>query len=268
MTFLNQITVLILTCNEEANIGRTLEAVKWAKRILVIDSGSNDATLAIINRYPQAHVVTRTFDSFAAQCNFGLSQISTPWVLSLDADYEVSEPLAREIKMLSPREGLSGYRASFIYRIYGRSLRTTLYPPRTVLYLKDRAKYRDEGHGHRVVVEGEVWPLNAPIYHDDRKPLSCWLASQQKYAKLEADHLLSGPLAELRQTDRIRLMGWPAPILVFCYTLIVKRCILDGWPGWFYALQRTLAETIIALEIVDRRLRRTEATDPLPPRIP
>ena len=50
-------------------------------------------------------------------------------------------------------------------------------------------------------------------------------------------------------------MGWPAPILVFLYTLVWKRCILDGWAGWLYVLQRTLAEVMLALEIVDRRLR-------------
>jgi hypothetical protein len=50
-------------------------------------------------------------------------------------------------------------------------------------------------------------------------------------------------------------MGWPAPILVFFYTLLWKRCVLDGWPGWLYVLQRTFAETIISIEVVDRRLR-------------
>ena len=57
-------------------------------------------------------------------------------------------------------------------------------------------------------------------------------------------------------TDRIRLLGWPAPLLVFLYTLIGQRCILDGWPGWLYVLQRMLAETLIAVEIVDRLIRK------------
>jgi hypothetical protein len=50
-------------------------------------------------------------------------------------------------------------------------------------------------------------------------------------------------------------MGWPAPILVFFYTLIVKRCALDGWAGWLYVLQRTFAEVALAMEIVDRHVR-------------
>jgi hypothetical protein len=50
-------------------------------------------------------------------------------------------------------------------------------------------------------------------------------------------------------------MGWPAPIAVLLYVLFVKRCVLDGWPGWYYALQRLFAETLLALEIIDRRFR-------------
>jgi hypothetical protein len=54
-------------------------------------------------------------------------------------------------------------------------------------------------------------------------------------------------------------MGWPAPILVFFYTLLFKGCLFDGWAGWYYVLQRTLAEIMIALEVVERRLRRAPA---------
>lgn len=256
MSSLDQITVLILTLDEEANIARALESVKWARRILVIDSGSSDGTLEIVDRYPQAVVETRRFDSFAGQCNFGLSRISTEWVLSLDADYELSPELAEEIRRLPISEEVSGYSAAFVYRVYGKALRSTLYPPRTVLYRRDRAQYRDIGHGHRVTIEGQIRRLNAPIFHDDRKPLSRFLSSQRTYARLEADYLLSSPEGALGRSGRIRRMGWPAPALVFLYTLFVKRCIFDGWPGWTYTLQRTLAEILIALEILDRRLCR------------
>ena len=254
MCFPDQVTVMIIAYNEEANIARTLQALSWARHILVVDSGSTDSTLAIVRTFPQARVVTREFDSFANQCNFGLTKIDTTWVLSLDADYEISRQLSDEITSLSPREGEFAFRASFIYRVYGHSLRSTLYPSRTVLYRKDKATYRDEGHGHRVIVDGKIVDLKGPIYHDDRKPLSRWLESQQRYAKSEADHLMTAGKCQLGRKDRIRRLGWPAPLLVFAYTLLVKGCILDGWPGWMYVLQRTLAETMIAIEIVDRRL--------------
>jgi glycosyltransferase involved in cell wall biosynthesis len=128
-TFTNQVTAMIITYNEEANIERTLQALSWVKDILVIDSGSTDATLSLIGTHPQARVAHRPFDTFANQCNFGLTQVRTRWVLSLDADYELSETLSREIQTLSPEGSPRAYQASFIYRIYGRPLRATLYPP-------------------------------------------------------------------------------------------------------------------------------------------
>ena len=84
---LAEITPLILTWNEEANIGRTLEGLTWAARIVVVDSGSTDGTAALVARHPNAELVYREFDNHAAQWNFGLDQVDTPWVLALDADY-------------------------------------------------------------------------------------------------------------------------------------------------------------------------------------
>ena len=256
---LDQITPLIITANEAANIARTLDKLTWAKRIVVIDSGSTDETLEIVARYAQVEVVQHPFKDFASQCNFGLTQVASPWVLSLDADYELSDALVAELGSLAPDDHIAGFRARFVYRIRGRPLRGTLYPPRPVLYRTDRARYRNEGHGHRAAIDGEVVPLKGVIYHDDRKPLARWYATQRRYACREADHLLSASPDSLTRADKIRLMVWPAPVGVFLYALLVKGCILDGWAGWYYALQRAVAEALIALEIVDRRLRSTES---------
>ena len=78
-------------------------------------------------------------------------------------------------------------------------------------------------------------------------------------AHVEADHLLALPVSECGRSDRIRLLAWPAPLLVFIYTLIVKGCVLDGRAGWSYVLQRVLAEAMLALELTDRRLRGKES---------
>jgi glycosyltransferase involved in cell wall biosynthesis len=251
---LEEITPLVITYNEAVNIRRTLEKLVWARRIIVVDSGSTDETIDILRTYSQVEVLHHPFTDFARQCNFGISQVITPWVLSLDADYELSDQLVTELRSLAPAAATAGYRAKFIYRIYGRPLRATLYPPRTVLYRKEGAIYHNEGHGHRIAVSGAILPLAAPIFHDDRKSLAHWLVSQQRYARQEAEYLLSSDRATLGRTGRIRLAAWPAPLAVFVYTLLFKGCLLDGWPGWFYVLQRVLAETIIALEIIDRRL--------------
>ena len=252
---IEDITPVVITYNEAANIARTLERLVWARRIVVVDSGSTDETLEMVRSYPQTQLIHRPFDDFASQCNFGIAQVATAWVLSLDADYELSDALVTELKTLQPASATSGYQARFVYRIYGHALRGTLYPPRTVLYKKAKASYRNEGHGHRVTVVGEVVPLSGVIFHDDRKPLARWFASQQQYARQEAEHLLASSRNSLSRTDRIRLAAWPAPVAVFIYTLIFKGCLLDGWPGWYYALQRLFAESLIALEIIDRRLR-------------
>src|SRR2546428_5645948 len=99
-SLLDEITVLILTYNEAPNIRRTLERLRWAHRIVVVDSYSTDETVEIAKGFPNVDLVQRRFDSFARQCNFGLEQIRSRWVLSLDADYVLSDELLKEIGTL------------------------------------------------------------------------------------------------------------------------------------------------------------------------
>jgi len=261
MSLIDKITVLILTLNEGENIARTLFGVRWAKRIVVVDSGSCDGTIEIVRSYPQAELVTRPFDTHQAQWNFGLDVCgeSSKWILALDADYVLDDVFLDELNALNPDNNVGGYNASFRYFVYGRALRATLYPEVTVLYRHEGARYVQRGHTQRLIIRGIIEDLKSRIYHDDRKPLSRWFAAQCSYAKLEADYLLGTDPADLRRTDRIRLMGWPAPLLVFFYTLVIKRCVLDGWPGWFYVLQRTLSELMISLELAYKRIRPSQS---------
>lgn len=262
-SFLDQVAVLILTMNEAPNLRRTLAALGRFKEIVVLDSGSTDATPEIVRQFDNARLVTRRFDQHAMQWNYGLRGcgIERPWVLCLDADYVVSDALVAEIAALSPTLASNGCRISFRYCVHGRALSGTLYPAHVALFRRDRAEFVQQGHTQRVVVDGLVSDLRATIDHDDRKPLSGWFASQQRYAKLEVDHLLGVPSTALRRVDRVRLTGCLAPPVVFVYTLLVKGCILDGWPGWCYVLQRTVAECMIALELVDRRLRKVNESE-------
>ena len=255
---LDQITPLILTFNEAPNLGRALEQLRWAERIVVVDSFSTDETLEIVKRFPQAEVVARKFDSFAGQCNFGLQQVRTPWVLSLDADYILTEELIAEMQALAAAGAADGYSARFKYSVYGHNLRASLYPPRTVLYRRDRARYEDDGHGHRVQIAGPVQALAAFILHDDRKPLARWLWAQDKYATLEVQKLLAAAAGTLPVQDRLRKMIWPAPFVVFFYTLLVKGMIFEGWPGWYYVLQRTVAELVLSLRLVEEKFKKKD----------
>jgi hypothetical protein len=278
LEFMQEVTALILTFNEAPNIERTLRQLNWLNAILIVDSGSTDETLEFARAaHPNVKVVTRPFDSFASQCNFGLSQIETEWVLSLDADYVLTPELVEEIAKLEPRSNVSGYSAQFRYCINRRPLRSTVYPPRTVLYRRRAAKYHDEGHGHRVTVDGKVEKLSGKIDHDDRKPFGRWLSEQKRYAGIEAKHLLEmrhEPRAtsneqqaalsveqraptkgELSFQDRLRLKVVLAPPAMFFYLLFVRGLILDGWPGWVYVGQRAIAELLLSYRLLIEKLR-------------
>ncbi len=178
---------------------------------------------------------------------------TTLWVLSLDADYVLTPELVQELKGLEPPEDIAGYSAPFRYCIFGRPLRSTIYPPRTVLYRRDRAHYEDEGHGHKVRINGVVEMLRGKIDHDDRKPLSRWLQSQDGYFKIEARHLLATSNEHLNRQDRLRKRIYFAPGVIFLYLLFGRGLILDGWPGWYYVFQRTIAEALLSLRLLTER---------------
>ena len=248
---LEQITPLVLTYNEAPNIGRTLRQLAWAKRIVVVDSGSTDETVEILASFPQVEIYHRPFDTFAAQCNYGLMQIKTEWVLSLDADYLLTDDLIAELEQLQPQSSIHAYWARFQYCIWGKPLRGALYPPRKVLYRRQHAVYENDGHAHQVRIEGQTAWLAAPILHDDRKPLSRWLRSQDQYMLLEVEKLAQTPRAQLGMSDLIRRTKIIAPFLVLFYCLFIQRGILDGWAGWYYALQRMLAETLLSIRLLE-----------------
>src|SRR5215510_2269675 len=94
------LSVCIITLNEEANIGRTLKSVKdIADEILLVDSGSTDATVSIAQSFG-AKVFVEPWKGFARQKNSALAKTGCDWILSLDADEEVSPELAADIKAL------------------------------------------------------------------------------------------------------------------------------------------------------------------------
>ena len=249
---LERITPLLLTFNEADNLDRTLAKLSWAKEIVVIDSYSTDETGNILQAYPQIKVFQRAFDSFAEQCNYGLTKIQTEWVLSLDADYILSDALIDEIKQLSEDLEVNSYFVRFKYCVFGKPLRGTLYPPRRVLYRKDQALYQSDGHAHRVVVAGKTKFLENWIDHDDRKSLSRWLWAQDRYMMIESKKLLNTPWNQLSQGDRIRRYKLLAPFAILFYCLIINRGILDGWAGWYYAFQRMLAELLLAIHLMEQ----------------
>jgi hypothetical protein len=158
--------------------------------------------------------------------------------------------------LLRPPDDLSGYRAKFVYCIHGKPLRGSAYPPVVVLYRHKLARYRQDGHGHRVVIDGTIGDLRSRILHDDRKPLGRWLRSQDEYMKLETRKLLDTDWRDLGWADRARKMILPAPFVMFAYCLFVGGAILDGRAGLYYAFQRLLSEVLLSLYLIDHALLR------------
>lgn len=257
---MDQITPIILTYNEAPNVRGTLEQLRWAQDIIVVDSFSDDETLATLAEFPQVRVFQRPFDSFDNQCNYALKEIRlvSEWVLALDADYVLTPEVVEEMRGLRPAAGINGFRAHFVYCVHGRPLRGSAYPPVTVLYRHRHAHYLQDGHAHRVVVEGEIQNLRFPILHDDRKSLTRWLWSQDMYIQQELSKLRGAASSLLGWPDHLRKTRWLFPFVMFFYCLFVRGGILDGWAGIHYAFQRMLAEILLALYLIDEDLREPE----------
>lgn len=253
---LDQITPLILTFNEAPNIGRVLDRLKWAKHVVVVDSYSADATESIAKAYPNVVFVQRPFDCHANQWNHGLREtgIDTEWVLALDADFVLPDAFVEEIRALNPAAGTAGCRARFRYCIDGAPLRGTAYTPVTVLFRRETARYEQDGHTQRVRIEGAIRDLRARIDHDDRKSLDRWFQSQIRYMRLESEKLARQRFSEAPFRDRVRKLIVVAPVLMFFYCMFVKRNVLDGRAGLQYALQRSVAEAILSLLLLQARL--------------
>lgn len=249
MSLLDDITPLILAYNEEPNLVRVLEKLRWAKQVIVVDSFSTDATESICRSFPNVLFVQRKYDNASNQDNYGLTLVNSGWVLSMDSDYVLSDELIEEMRALQP--AADGYYIPFKYCVHGKPLRATILPPRCALYRKARAHYEQDGHTQRVKIDGTTSQLKHPIHHDDRKPLSRWLWAQDRYTHAEANKLLGKSKSELGLNDRIRRMKIVAPWLVPFYCLVLRGGIFDGWAGWYYAWQRCLAETALAIRLIE-----------------
>lgn len=253
---LDLVTPLVIVYNEEANIRRTLASLAWAPRVVVVDSGSTDNTLTIMSEFHNVDVFRRSFDTFAAQCNYGLSLIRTPWCLSLDADHIVTHQFYNEMfEILSTApDDVTAIYTPFRYLVFGKPLRGTLLPCRFNLVRPLGGAYLDDGHAHRFVPVGSTMSMRKPIHHDDRKSLDRWLASQHRYQRIEAHKLLKSPNHLLSLSDRLRKFYVIAPVAVLLICLVRHGGLLDGWRGLYYALQRVYAELLLSLMLLEESL--------------
>jgi glycosyltransferase involved in cell wall biosynthesis len=251
---LDHITPVLLTHNEEQNIGRTLSLLKWAKDVVVVDSGSTDGTLTVLAAFPNVRVFKRRFDTHAKQWRYAVeeTQIATEWILRLDADYQVSDTLVSELAQLDPNAPVNAYRIQFDYAIFSRKIPASLYPAKTILLRSGQFSVWDRGHTEAWDVKGPIATLGGRVTHDDWKPTAQWLSGQARYMQHELGSLHAGRGGLVRW---LRLRPPLMPIVAFMYCLFGKGLIFGGRAGMFYALQRMVAEAVLSLMVLEAKLR-------------
>lgn len=251
------ITPIIITYNEEPNIGRTLDSLRWAKRVIVLDSGSTDGTEMIAKQFANVDWLVRAFDSFKVQTEYGIHQtgIDTDYVLALDADMHVSEELVQEIGTGFMQKKYAGGNLSFDFRILGHSLAGSLYPPQIRLFDRTKVKVWQDGHGHKFGVDGPVYQFKSPLIHDDRKPLERWISSQLSYSSIELERITSEGSSRWR--DRLRRLGVMPPI-VAALAYMRSGGPWGGAAAARYAYERATFECLLAIRLMSSRMEKQQ----------
>jgi glycosyltransferase involved in cell wall biosynthesis len=251
VTALASVTPVVLTFNEEPNIGRLLDDLRWAARVVVVDSGSTDRTKEIAAAFANVRWLQRPFDTHRAQWQFGVDAAATPFALALDADYRVPPAFVGELETGFLPGRHAGGVAAFQYCIHGRPLRGSVYPAKTVVFRRDAVRITQPGHSQQIAVDGPSYRFQARLVHDDRKPLDRFVRSQLSYARLEADRLAQAGGA--RWQDRVRRTAL-MPFLAGPGAWLAAGGPLAGRAAIHYAWERTLFESLLALELLRRRL--------------
>ena len=254
---LESIVPVILTLNEEPNLGRVLSKLKWAKSIVVVDSFSDDRTEDIGRSFSNVSFHKRAFDCAANQWNFGagLAAEIGDWILALDADYLLSDGLVEELSRLTPDKEVMGYEVKFVYCIEGEPLKSSLYPAHTVMFRAGSGRFVQDGHTQRLSMQGRRDVLKHPIFHDDRKSWERWYRGQLRYARLEAEKIRGTSWANLSMSGKIRRIPLVSVALPPVYLMLFKGLWRNGRYGLKYVWQRCVAEWLIQKALWSRAAR-------------
>jgi glycosyltransferase involved in cell wall biosynthesis len=280
-----EVSVVILTRDEEANIGRCLSSMAWADQVIVVDSGSTDGTLAIA-RSLGVEVVEQPWLGYSDQRDFALRlpQIRHNWVYFVDADEWVSPYLAQEIAVQLRAPSCAGFAHRLRLIFLGTWIRHCgWYSASLVVRLVDRryAKFNGNVVGERACVDGSVHRLYNDIVDEDLKGLARWMHKHVRYAELEAErrspsislvHRLC--IAWSRDSDAdtrpfirrlLRDVAFPAvpckPLALFVYMYIVRLGLLDGKAGLLFCFYHAWYESNINALLIEAEAVTGENSD-------
>lgn len=184
------ISVAIITKNEEANIRRCLDSVRWADEIVVVDSGSTDGTLAICREY-DCRVFEREWEGFAAQKNHAIAQATGDWVLSIDADEELTSLLEEEVRLAVESGSADAFEMPRLNRFLGKWMRHGgWYPDRQLrLFRSGFGSFKAVPlHEHIELREGAVLGrLRNDLLHYTYPTVQDFIRKADMYTSIEAN---------------------------------------------------------------------------------
>ena len=268
------VSVLILTLNEEINLKRCLESLNWTEDIVVLDSYSSDQTKEITES-ANARFIQRYFDDYASQRNFGLNEIpyKNDWLLMVDADEVVPTNLFTEI-----RETLSNKsNEATLYRLrrkdyfWGKWIkRSSGYPTWFGRLMKIGQVRVKRSINEEYVTDGEIGYLEAHLHHYPfNKGIKAWLEKHNRYSSMEAEvlfnnsstrsklsNIFSNDPSVRRKAQKAFVYRLPGrPILMFFALYIFRGGFLDGTAGLTCCTLRAIYEYMINLKVRELRQR-------------
>jgi len=222
------LSVVVITLNEEANIGRVLDSVRLADERLVLDCGSTDRTLEIA-RTCGARIYTEKWKGYSAQKNSAIDKASGDWVLSLDADEAVEPELMGEIRrVLDHNPPVNGYYLPRKNYFLGRWIRHGgFYPDRKLrLFRRGRGRFGERPVHEVVQVDGPTGTLNHALLHDAYPTLEGYIQHMNRYSSLGAEIVAAEARGGFSLMNII-----VAPVATFFYNYFLRLGLLDGREG-------------------------------------
>jgi glycosyltransferase involved in cell wall biosynthesis len=226
------LSVAIITRNEEANLARTLGSVAWADEIVVVDSGSNDRTEEIARSF-RSRFFLEEWKGFAAQKNSALEKCSCDWILSLDADESLSDPLAKEIwELLEGDPPLDGYSLPRRNLFLGRWMRFGgFYPDRKLrLFRRGAAEFEARPVHETLHFVGKAGRLKGDMVHDAYPSLEAYIAHMDRYSTLGAEQAAREG-KDVRSPWGFAVNVVVNPVATFVYNYFFRLGFLDGREG-------------------------------------
>ncbi len=225
--------VALITKNAERHLRHCLNAVRFADDIVVLDSGSTDATVAIARECGARVEIDTDWQGFGVQKNRAIARLQTDWILLIDADEVVSDGLAASIQAaIRPgRTAADTYALDRLSRFCGRWIRHSGWRPDTVprLFRRGTAHFSDDRVHERLVFDGPAPTLDGVLLHYSYDDISEVLRKLDSYSALGAQ----------QRFERGASAGLPKAISralwAFLRTYFLKRGFLDGEAGFMIA---------------------------------